>query len=322
MEAEATGHGPSPVRVGFIAGTSWSGSTLLEQALAQIEGCVSVGELYWLWHPDWPAMTCECGREFQDCDFWQAVLAQAYGPRGDQVRGEVRARSNGFLFHSIVPTLARSSSNRPSTALAELASMVEPVYQAVAAATDAATVVDASKSGLWGLAISHARGVDLRLVHLVRDPLGFVDSDMRTRDLPRLRGDRRRGRHPSRSLATWFMLNVEAEILRRRVRDDVVVLYEDFASTPSEVAQQVADVVGLEDAAMPFERNTLVVRRSGHAIGGNPRRPRVGPTAVVPNRRPTRSLPRTGRMLRGAVTPMWNHYRRCARPAGTAMEPR
>ena len=77
----------APVPVAFIAGAGWSGSTLLEQALAQIDGCFSVGELYWLWRPYWSSMECECGRDFSACEFWREVLDDAYGTEQDDKIG-------------------------------------------------------------------------------------------------------------------------------------------------------------------------------------------------------------------------------------------
>ena len=53
------------VRVVYIAGAGFSGSTLLEQALSQVDGCVSVGEPYRpMFEPYWPTMTCGCGELF------------------------------------------------------------------------------------------------------------------------------------------------------------------------------------------------------------------------------------------------------------------
>jgi len=47
------------IRLAFIAGAGLSGSTLLEQALSQVEGCFTIGELYWMWKQWWPLAVCE-----------------------------------------------------------------------------------------------------------------------------------------------------------------------------------------------------------------------------------------------------------------------
>jgi hypothetical protein len=309
--------GHEDVRVTFIAGTSWSGSTLLEQALAQIDGCVSVGEVYWLGNPDWPSMICECGREFRVCEFWQTVLVEAYGSRSAPVRAEIGARSEGLFRHWVLPTLTRSRSPlHPAAAFAELGAMVEPLYRAVERVTGATTIVDASKCALWGLAISRVEAVDLRVVHLVRDPDGFVASDARERELPYPPGAVRPSRPPTRSLITWLLLNLEAEFLTRHVTEQVLVRYEDLTRAPAATSERVASFAGLDaDIGRLFAANTLIVRRTGHAVGGNPRRPKLGQTVVV------QSGNAAGSKTAGATSrhhplapPLTRRYRRYATP--------
>ena len=84
-------------RVAFIAGTSWSGSTLLEQGLAQLDGWVSIGEPFWIWDRAFPLMLCECGTEFGRCEFWQTVLHEAYGNEQYAVREHVRVQARGLV---------------------------------------------------------------------------------------------------------------------------------------------------------------------------------------------------------------------------------
>jgi hypothetical protein len=315
MDAERSSGRKPDVRVGFIAGTSWSGSTLLEQALAQVDGCVSLGELYWLWNRDWPLMVCECGQEFRSCAFWRTVLDDAYGSRWEVIRSQVAARGAGLLRHSIGPTLAHSSSRlRPAAALVELGEMVQPVYRSVQHVSNASTILDASKCALWGLAISMADAIDLRVVHLVRHQMGFVSSDGRRRAVPYPPGATRPPRPPVRSLITWMLLNIEAEYLSRRVPASVCVLYEDLVLDPSAAARRVARLLGADpDLAALFVNDTLTVRRTGHAIGGNPRRPRLGQT-VIASSTPSAELPsRTSELIRRSLAvPLWGRYQRAA----------
>src|SRR4051812_24313599 len=269
-------------RVAFIAGTSWSGSTLLEQGLAQLDGWVSIGEPFWIWDRAFPLMLCECGAEFGRCEFWQTVLRDAYGRDQYAVREQVRIQARGLWRHSILPTLAHSDAMRPSHALAELGDLVSPVYDAVARLTGATTVVDASKSGLWGLALAGAPGLDLRVIHLVRDPESYLASDGRTRAVPFPPGATRPPRPPSRSLLTWLLLHFEADRLSRHDVNSTTVLYEDLVRDPARTAGAVAQAIEpTADVHRVFDGDRLVVRSTGHAVGGNPRRPGPGPTVIT-----------------------------------------
>lgn len=274
-------------RVAFIAGTSWSGSTLLEQGLAQLDGWVSIGEPFWIWDRAFPLMLCECGAEFGRCEFWQTVLHEAYGDDQYAVREQVRVQARGLWRHSILPTLAHSDAVRPSQALAELGDLVAPLYETVARVTGANTVVDASKSGLWGLALAGAARVDLRVIHLVRDPESYLASDGRTREIPFPPGATRPPRPPTRSLLTWLLLHFEADLLSRHDSYSTTVLYEDLVRDPAATAGAVARTIDpTADVRRVFDGDRLVVRSAGHAIGGNPRRPRPGPTMIADEHAP------------------------------------
>jgi hypothetical protein len=269
-------------QVAFIAGTSWSGSTLLEQGLAQLDGWVSVGEPFWIWDPAFPLMHCECGAEFGRCEFWQTVLHEAYGRERHVVREQVRVQARGLWRHSILPTLAHADAVRPSHALGELGDLVTPLYDTVARLSGATTVVDASKSGLWGLALASASRIDLRVIHLVRDPESFLASDGRTREVPYPPGATRPPRPPSRSLLTWLLLHFEADLLSRHDTNSTTVLYEDLVHDPAATAGSVARAIEpTADVRRVFDGDRLLVRTTGHAIGGNPRRPGPGPTVIT-----------------------------------------
>jgi hypothetical protein len=300
----------------FIAGTSWSGSTILEQALAQIEGWSSVGELYWLWDPQWPQMVCECGEEFGACPFWSAVLEEAYGSHREAIRSRVHDRGAGLLRHSILPTLTTAADlSNPGGALAELGSMIEPVYRSVAKVTGEDTVVDASKSGLWGLAVSLADSLDVRAVHLVRDPLGFVASDGNAREVPFPLGATRPPRPPARSLITWLLNHLEAEVLARHAAQDVVVLYEELVRAPNATIRRVVSgLTPLAGVDRVIVDDAIRVRRAGHAIGGNPRRPGPGRTSI--SRRGLQGAPPMAPLVRRTLMPLANsRYRHYARAA-------
>ena len=178
-------------------------------------------------------MTCECGKKFDDCEFWQAVLTEAYGSERELVRTEVRARSQGLWRHSVLPALSRSRSPlSPNVALDEIGALVEPVYRAAEKVSGSTHIVDATKASLWGLALSGVPAIDLRVVHLVRDPVAYLDSDGRSRPVPYPPGAMRPPRPAGRSLITWLLLHLEADVLAHRDLSSITVLYEDLVRAP------------------------------------------------------------------------------------------
>jgi hypothetical protein len=299
----------------YIAGAGFSGSTLLEQALSQVEGCVSVGEPYRpLFEPYWPEMTCGCGELFRDCTFWNPVLADAYGDEQAAVRERLRILGEGMVGHSVRSAYANSSPPHSlRAALREIGSLIEPMYRAVAARTGAEVIIDASKSGLWGLGILAAKGIELDVVHLVREPRGFALSNSRPHDFwpP---GTQTIPRGPIRSYANWGVTNLEAEFLARRAHRSATVLYETFARDPEGTLASIVEMLSLDASGpSPIHNGVLTVNRVAHTIGGNPRRPRRGQTKIEPDERWRTSGSRTLRIFGPVLTgPLWSHYRRVA----------
>jgi hypothetical protein len=312
------------VRVAFIAGAGFSGSTLLEQALSEVESCISIGELHPLFEQYWPLMTCGCGEEFRNCSFWQPVLADAYGNEQDATRERVRILANGFLAHSVRSALTHSSSRFSlGAAFREIGSLIEPIYRAVAARTGAEVIVDSSKSGLWGLGVLTAPGVELDVVHLVKDPRAFAWSNGRPHAFFYPPGSTTIPRGPIRSYGNWSLANIEAEVLARRAHRSTTVLYETFARHPEATFASIVEMLGVGgDAASPIRDGKLTVSRVSHTIGGNPRRPRVGTTEIEVDERWKASGSRSSRVLGTVLAgPLWHHYRRvAARGTATRLE--
>jgi hypothetical protein len=95
-------------------------------------------------------------------------------------------------------------------------------------------------------------------------------------------GATRPPRPPSRSLLTWLLLHFEADVLSRRDTDSTTVLYEDLVRDPAATAGEVARAIDPSaDLDSVFDGDRLVIERSGHAIGGNPRRPGPGRTVIA-----------------------------------------
>jgi hypothetical protein len=307
----------SKVRVAFIAGAGFSGSTLLEESLSQVEGCVSIGGLHPLFEHYWPMMICECGKQHRDCEFWQGVLEDAYGAADEQAAKRERARvlGKGFIAHSPRSALVNSSPKYSlEAAFRELGTLIEPVYRAVAARSGAQVVVDSSKAAPWGMSSLAAPGVDLRVVHLIKDPRAFAYSNGRPHAFFYPPGSTTTPRGPIRSFGNWGLANLEAEYLARKVPHSMTVLYETLARRPEETLTAIVDMLGVEgDPAIPVVDGKLTVDRPGHAIGGNPRRPRHGVTPIEFDERwrtdGSRALRALGPPLAG---PFWWHWKRRA----------
>ena len=299
------------VHVAFVAGAGLSGSTLLEQALSQVDGCFSLGELYWMWKPYWPLMVCECGEQFRSCPFWQAVIDEIFGDEQEIMRARMDSLGEGFIRHSLLPTILNTQPHfRIDEAFRELGSVMAAVYQSVSRNSGASVVVDATKAALWGICASTSPEIEMSIVRMVRDPRGFAFSNARSRDFHYPPGSRTTPRGTPRSYANWLMSNVSADWLQRKARRSTFVFYDQFSDDPVKAVQPVARLLGLDpEANNAITHDALVINRVGHAIGGNPRRPRRGTTPIKADEEWKTSAKPSVRALSPLVLPLWRHYR-------------
>jgi len=302
------------VHVAFIAGAGLSGSTLLEQSLSQVEGCFTLGELYWMWKPYWPLMVCECGEQFKVCPFWQAVLDDTFGVEQEIYRARIESLGEGFIRHSIAPTMRNWRPRYKVTeAFEELGSLLAPVYKSVAKHAGASVVVDATKAALWGMCGVTSPDVEMSVIRIVRDPRGFAFSNARSRDFHYPPGSKTTPHGATRSYINWFLANVEADWLGRQVSTEAFVFYDQFADDPVAAVRDVTQRLGLDpDAHTAIKHDALVIDRVGHAIGGNPRRPKTGTTVIKADVEWMTAAKPSVRRLSPFVLPLWHHYRRKA----------
>jgi Sulfotransferase family len=268
----------APVRLLYIGGLGRSGSTLLDRMLSRVDGVCSVGELVHLWERGLVLNNrCGCGQRFRDCPFWRRVGEEAFGG-WDAVDGrEVLAlkRSvdrNRFVHRMLLPALWPAYRAR----LDRYLELLERVYEAIRRVSGRALVVDASKHASHGFLVRRLGGVELRLLHLVRDSRGVAFSW--TKPLRRAEvADREiamRTYNPLRMSARYLSQNLLLHLLGRLGAPAVRVRYESLARDPAPELTRVLDHAGRPPAAgeLGFVGDGWVELGPSHALAGNPMR--------------------------------------------------
>ena len=168
-------------RVVYVAGVSHSGSTLLGHILGEYEDSSYVGEIRNAWQRGvLENQVCTCGATFDHCRFWQAVIARLPFPASD------RAKELSFLHRKAVhPSLAFpfTWTHLPAPDLTVFSAATEELYAAIAEIAGVHQLVDSSKSPLYARLLATLASIDLRIVHLVRDPRATVYSLLRRGDV-------------------------------------------------------------------------------------------------------------------------------------------
>lgn len=289
----------------YIAGSGRSGSTLLERLLGQLPGVVTLGEVHHLWERGvGKDELCGCGEPFAQCPFWSAVGERIGGWDPEDVPFVAALADPVDRHRRFAGTLtARRGGHRHAATLAYTA-RYRAIYDAAREVTGASLVVDSGKHPTLAACLARDPGIDLRILHLVRDPIGVAYSWSKSVARPEARDedDAFMTRYsPALSSALWGVTTVEAELLRFRRRPEVRVRYEDFVRDPRGELERAWTVLGLPTAGLETIATTMDLAPN-HTVAGNPMRFKTGEVTLRPDTEWTREMPRRDRWTVAAMT--------------------
>lgn len=280
-----------PYRVLLVAGTGQNGATIMSRVLAQVPGFVAVGELGHLWDKGLiENRACGCGVAFLACPFWTRVGDVAFGGWANvDARALTRLRGTLVLKRTPVPhpfalPLLRWPKLSPgyARALGRYREALGRVYDGIASASGATTIVDSMKVPVHVYTVAGMTEVDPFLVHLVRDARGVAYSSMKM--VPRQGTDDdpyRVRRPPAKSALRWMWINGSFDRLARRV-PSTLVRYETFVAEPAREIARIATAAGAPTApeAISAIEGRSVSLPPDHLFAGNRIRFSGGPVQL------------------------------------------
>ena len=244
----------TPYTVLLICGAGRSGSTLLERMLDQVPGVVAVGELTDLWDSALVrGERCGCGVPFAKCEFWSHVGDHAFGGWHRIDAGELLAVHDSVARNRHVPLLL-TAPLLPSVKekVDRYAAAFSRIYGGIVAASGSNLIVDASKWASHALVLRRIPGLDLRMVHLVRDPRAvahsWATSVERPQALGRSSGVEMRRYRPTASALHWTTINVGIDIASALGIPRHFLRYEQLIASPRETLLGALEHAGLVPA--------------------------------------------------------------------------
>lgn len=274
---------PGPT-VAYLGGLGRSGSTLLERLLDRVPGVTALGEVTHLWERGLrDDERCGCGEAFSRCPFWIAVGQAAWGGWDHLDVQAVLTTRNLVDRTRYIPQLMGPLASRPTRrALTDYVALNRALHAAAAQRTGATVVVDSSKRASLAHAL-HRGGVDLRVVHVVRDPRGVAYSWGKR--VPRPEAANPDAVMPvysaQRSSWMWNAENLLLEALPAGV-PRLLVRYEDLVSDPAATLRQILVFLGLQPGttALGFLTPGGAQLATNHLVAGNPMRFQSGLTPL------------------------------------------
>ena len=273
-------------RVLFIGGWGRSGSTLLDRALGQLPGFVSVGELRELWHRGClENRPCGCEEPFDRCPFWRAVGEAAFGGWPSAGCGELaRLRDELDRPWSVPLTLAGGVGGSPRRSVQRYTVALGRVYRAIQQTSSARVVVDSSKLPSHAFLLRRIPSIDLRVVHLVRDSRGVSFSWQKwvKKRASSGEGDYLYRFDPVSASVRWMLYNGMTHALGPLGTPYLFVRYEDLVADPRKELERILRFVGTEDlrSELGFIEGAEMRLEPNHTVDGNPMRFLRGSVAV------------------------------------------
>lgn len=274
-------------RVLYIGGYSRSGSTLLLRLLGSLPGLFCVGEVWDIWRRSFMEnQLCGCGASFHSCEFWNAVVREAFGS-ADNVNGAAMQQFKTVVeARQSLPFLMMPSLRTPAyqRRLAEYGKVLQALYDAIQKVSGCDVIVDSSKVAPYAFVLRSVPSIDLFVAHLVRDSRATAYSWQRQKVRPEIHWTtaymERYG--VVRSALEWDAYNVLLQLIQMTGVPYVRLRYEDFVLDPYRYIGQIAKFLGMPDAAGRHHASSVELPVQ-HTVSGNPMRFQTGTVQVRPD---------------------------------------
>jgi hypothetical protein len=271
------------VRVIYIAGWGRSGSTLLGNLLGMVHGCFSGGELrFFIERGIIEDRICGDGVRFSSHPIWRSVNQRVEKDIGADVESlrslEQRLLGGKWPLVDYWTGWRRHQGAGAETYTAFLSSL----YRAIHDVTDCDVIVDTSKYPVYAAWLGQVPGVELSVVHLVRDPRAVAWSWLRKKHQPDKGAGQIAERHPLlKSALQWNLINRCADGLSEFVGDRYVLMrYDDLIENPAAALRNLLNVAGLAENDVPAMIGNEIEMNASAAFSGNPDRFKSGPITL------------------------------------------
>ena len=252
------------IKVLYIAGAGRSGTTLLDQYLGSCHGFNSVGEIKYLIPAGFGRdQRCSCKDKLKSCVVWGGVYKDVCEnipvEHFNSLFFEVLSRKK--IFQQIFPFLR---GRRYKLALSRLSEMIYLQYKFVSdTVEEGVTIVDSSKDPGYLKVLTEVPGLEVYVLHCIRDPRGVVYSRSKKKKKTSLDHDEYMPlQSTASSLAKWCGVNILTSL---------VVALSGVRSDKLNYETYVNDLKSVDNAVAGLGLGQPVVEKKDiHTCLGNP----------------------------------------------------
>jgi hypothetical protein len=269
------------LKVLYIGGTGRTGSTMLDQLLGQFARYFSGGEMAFFWSRGIEAgAICACGEPVRTCAVWNHAVASITDDP-DQLASRMVALRHRFWSPHVFAMVLPGFSRRRMRQISELPATAEQLYRDVASTQEIDVFIDSSKEPHYSYILREGSDLDLRFLHLVRDPRAVGRSWQRRKTESGLTTDEIMEQRTSPVASAYYMFsNIVSEIFWGSRREQYAFLrYEDFVADPAQILEAIGEFAGSPIDPRSVLDGTSFAIGQMHTSWGNPSR--VGRTSIT-----------------------------------------
>ncbi len=282
----------------YIAGTGRCGSTLLEMILSQLPGVLSVGEIRYLKERGFEQnrKTGE-GVEFKQSPFWTKWVEHLYN--GDWQEAEQEALSCPLRMRQLLWPRVFRKSTRFESILSRYGQYYHKVFSGLFDVSNADVIIDSSKIPTHGLAFSNFSDMQVKILHLKRDPRAVAYSWNKSKYDQGKGGMMSRKNILSSSLE-WAFIN---DWIGHYFKPSFEVFEIDYAELTHNPHQEINKVIEFINPTLKSHNpikpkgNSYEFKTSHPTVSGNPIRFDTGRIEIREDRRWKESMPMYQRAL-------------------------
>ncbi len=258
----------SEIPLTYILGSGRSGSTILDATLGNHPSVVSVGELGNAVVSGWGSnQPCACGESVDDCEWWAAVKEKWFaGLEGPTLEEYYQLQTKFERIRSIPKHFGARDE-----AFVRYESYTVGLFEAIRDVSGASVVVDSSKGLGRAVALASTRGLDVRIIHLVRDPRGVCNSMAKAlkKNLGAGVQDDLSAVPVWRTAFEWFVYNLLCLLAVAKGSRGLTLRYEEFVASPVEVLRRLERELGesMEALVQKFRNDSSI--SFCHQMAGN-----------------------------------------------------
>lgn len=260
----------SKVTVAYITGWGRNGSTVFDNLLGQTDDYFSVGELFRIWEYGLQEDgVCGCGKPVRDCSVWRTILEEAFGNQLQTAITTIADWQQQAVRTNKIPRIGRIS-RELTTPLHPALDKLDTFYRTIADTTGARVIIDSSKHPMYGALLRLLPSVDVRFIHLVRNPYAVAYSWKRKKLMP----DTNRYfriRSAGETSYYWLAWNISISYLQWRTRMPYLrIRYEDLIADPQRALGKVYAFLSTDTPTYPVNQQREFEMAVNHTIVGNP----------------------------------------------------